>query len=105
MMNWIIRPSRREIKAATMTLRPVVDLVLPEHLLSRRDLILPPIERVLYRIWVVYQGLQEPTPSFCRHSQMGSSRVAQTPIGVMERQEEVAAFVRTEEAKGQDARE
>ncbi len=105
MMNQITRLSRRGIQAVTMTLRPAVDPFRPEHLLYRQDLILPRIERVLYRIWVVHQRLQEPTPSFCRHFQTASSRVAQIPIGVMERQEQVEAFARTEEAKGQDGRE
>jgi hypothetical protein len=88
-----------------MTPRLVVDLVLQEHLLHRRVLILPRIERVLCLMSVVYQRLQEPTPSFYRHFQMASSREAQTPIGVMVSQKHVAAFVRTEEAKGQDGRE
>jgi hypothetical protein len=87
-----------------MALRLVVNLIRPEHL-HCHDLILPRIERVLYRMWVVYQIFQEPTPSFCRHFQMASSQVARIPIGVMERQKLVVAFARTEEAKEQDGRE
>ena len=105
MSDRIIRPNWREIQAVTMTPRLVADLVLREHLRHRRALILPRIERVLCRMWVVYQGLQETTPSFCRHFQMALSRVAQTPIGVVERQKHVGTSARTEEAKGQDGRE
>ena len=98
-----IRPSRREIQAVTVTLRLVVDLFCLEHLLRR--LIIPRIERVIYRMSVVYQRPREPTPSFCRHFQMASFQVAQTPIGVMERPTQVAVLARTEEARGQDGRE